>query len=196
MMNIIDGSSKSFTEGEVFREELIGRMKAASSKKNIFLTAPGGYGKTTAAAQWLGLLRKKTEKIVVRDSDNDAGVFYKRLATPLLALAGKRKDTPRSSVNLDGLLKIIDNLPKRNARCYLIIDDLHILKNDEMIRHLPALAKRLPFWVSLCLISRSEPSSALLETGLFEVFTREDFLFTPKEVEYLGTEKERNLTAC
>ena len=66
------------------RAALIKKMKKISAKKNIFLTAPGGYGKTVAAAQWLSSVRGKTAKMTARDADNDPGVFYRRLATTLL----------------------------------------------------------------------------------------------------------------
>ncbi|MCL2099654.1 MAG: LuxR C-terminal-related transcriptional regulator [Oscillospiraceae bacterium] len=193
-MSINGGIPEYFGDGIIFRENLIRRIKSASVKKNIFLTAPGGYGKTAAAEQWLGSLRKKSEKILVQDTHNDPGVFYKQLASSLLALAGRWKNAPRLNVSFDGLLKIVDSLPNRNARCYLFIDDLHVLKNEEIINRLPAFAERLPAWLCVCIGSRAEPSAALLETGRFEMFGREDFLFTPQEVEYLGAEKEHELT--
>ena len=73
----------------VLRAALLKKMKNISAEKNIFLTAPGGYGKTIAAAQWLSSVRGKTAKMTARDADNDPGVFYGRLAATLLRLAGR-----------------------------------------------------------------------------------------------------------
>ncbi|MCL2096329.1 MAG: LuxR C-terminal-related transcriptional regulator [Oscillospiraceae bacterium] len=184
-----------FDDGIVFRETLVKKIKAASIKKNIFLSAPGGYGKTTAAKQWLASVRRKSEKITVGEDDNDSGVFYKRIASSLLSLAGRYKDAPRAaSVTFDALLEIMGQISRRNPRCCLVIDDLHILKNEDIINRLPIFASRIPGWLSLCLVSRREPSDILKDAGKFEVFTREDFLFTPEETAILGEEKAHKLT--
>ena len=85
--------------GQVPRTALIQKMKTISAKKNIFLTAPGGYGKTIAAAQWLSSVRGRTAKMAARDADNDPGVFYRRLAATLLRLTGQEKEIPKTDIS-------------------------------------------------------------------------------------------------
>ena len=131
--------------GIIPRAALIQKMKAVSAKKNIFLTAPGGYGKTIAAAQWLSSVRGKTAKMTARDADNDPGVFCKRLAAVLLKLTGQEKtisELPGAGISFDGLLEIIRLLPEKKPRCYLVLDDLHMIKNEEIINNVPVLISR------------------------------------------------------
>ena len=73
--------------GTVPRVALIQKMKDISARKNIYLWAPGGYGKTIAAAQWANSVRGKTVKITVGESDNVPDFFYKRLALSLFTFA-------------------------------------------------------------------------------------------------------------
>ncbi|MCL2043578.1 MAG: LuxR C-terminal-related transcriptional regulator [Treponema sp.] len=168
-------------------------MKAISAKKNLFITAPGGYGKTVAARQWLSSVRGKTARMTVGDADNNPGFFCKRLASVLLEFAGSKKTIPESSISFEKLLEIIKQMPEKRARCYLVIDDLHMITNQEIIENMPTVTNRLPPYIGRCLISRSQPSAALMETGLFELITMDDLLFSPEEVEYFGAEKDCEL---
>ncbi|MCL1808934.1 MAG: dockerin type I domain-containing protein [Clostridiales bacterium] len=178
----------------IFRAELIQRMKTASAGKHLFLAAPGGYGKTVAAVQWLFSLRNKAEIIVVGDADNDADVFYRRLARALLTLTGKAKTLSKADMTFDQLLETVRRLPVRSPRVYLLIDDMHALKNEEVVSSLPRIVSHLPPYVGLCMASRSDPPASLPETGRFEVLTQRDFLFAPEEIASLGAEKGRSLT--
>ena len=173
----------------IFRAELVQKMKTMSAKTNIFITAPGGYGKTVAAGQWVSVMRKKAEFIIVTDADNDPGVFYRKLARALLILAGKTNSLPQSNMSFDRLLETARSLPTRHSRVYLIIDDLHILRNEEIINSLRMTLNRFPAYICLCLISRSEPSKTLLETGKFEIIRQRDLLFTSKELKPLIEEE-------
>ena len=181
-------------EETIFRTGLIQKMKTIPAGKHIFLQAPGGYGKTVAAGQWLSFLRKKTESISVTDADNDPEVFYRRLARAFLLLTGKAQSLPPMGVTFDRLMETAGRLPSRNPRVYLLIDDLHMLNNEEIIGNLPLIISRLPAYIGLCMASRLEPFPSLLETRRFDVLTKNDLLFTPEEIASLGAEKGRNLT--
>ena len=178
--------------GMVPREGLVKKMKSISS--HLFLSAPGGYGKTVAAMQWLYSVRGKTAKITAADADNDPGVFYGRLAAALLKLTGKGKNIPGTVISLDRLLGLIRLLPEKSVRRHFVLDDLHMINNQEIIGCLAHIVARLPCYIRLCLISRSEPPAGLMKTGLFEAITQEDFLFSSKEVEWLSIERDRVLS--
>ena len=189
--NIYSGLSAS---GTIPRSSLIQKMKNISAKKNIYICAPGGYGKTVAASQWLNAVRGKTTKMTVGEADNDPGVFYNRLALMLLRLTRKEKTMPSSGISFDKLLEIIKQLPDNRSRCYFVLDDLHIIRNQEIIDNMPIIASRLPGYLGSCLVSRSEPTGPLMETGLFETLTMDDLLFSLEEVENLSAEKDRELS--
>ena len=179
------------------RTALLKKMKEISAERNIYMFAPGGYGKSVAAAQWLSSVRGKTERITVKDKDNDQRIFYTRLAKALIKLAAGEKQnlhqTADSVDSFDKLLDIIGLLPNKNPRCYFVLDDLHMLKNKEILAGIPAIVSRLPGCIRCLLAGRSEPAQGLTETGLFGVITKDDLLFSPEEIEWLGAEKDREL---
>jgi LuxR family maltose regulon positive regulatory protein len=181
--------------GIIHRQALIEKMKKISMKKNIYISAPGGYGKSVAAAQWLSFIRGKKAVMAIIETDNNPENFYKRLAENILKLVkGSAVSAPEAGVSFDGLLEIIKKLPPKSPRCYLFIDDAHILKHEEIIRHMPIIAKRLPGYICCCLAGRAEPNAGLLETGLYEVLDIFDLVFSPEEIEWLVAGKKHVLT--
>ena len=197
MTDTARGFSNLSAAGIILRAALIQKMKAISAKKNIFLTAPGGYGKTVAAMQWLASVRGRTAKMIARSEDNDPGFRYMRLATALLRLTEQEKNIPvqpGAGISFDRLLEIVRMLPEKKPRRYLVIDDLHMIKNEEILNNMPIITTRLPGYICRCLVSRSEPMAPLLETGLFEVITKDELLFSPEEVEALSVEKAHGLS--
>ncbi|MDR0220073.1 MAG: LuxR C-terminal-related transcriptional regulator [Lachnospiraceae bacterium] len=176
----------------VHRDSLLNSFQSKSAHKHLFVTAPAGYGKTVAATQWLGFMDKPATILKARDQDNDPNVFYHRLAMALMKLAGKSPQTPALSLN--ALFCSVGQMPARHARCYLLLDDFHKIKNEDIINNLPLIVTHLPSYVRLCLIGRAAPPDALLETGRFEVLNQGDFLFTDEEIEWLGMEKGCALT--
>ena len=184
------------TVGMVPRTALVKKIKTVPAGKNIFLSAPGGYGKSVCAAQWLSSARGKTAYITAADSDNNPETFYKRIAAALLNLTKKHKsikDLPETGISFDNLLNICRSLPEKSTRLYFVLDDLHIIKNEEIINNLPVIAAYMPGYVCCLLVSRSEPTEAFVKTGLIEVIGKDALLFSPDEVEWLGAEKNREL---
>jgi len=181
--------------GYVPRAALVKKMRAiAVIPKHIYITAPGGYGKTVAVGQWLSSVRGKTAKMTVRDADNNSDIYYARLAASLLKLTNSKKHLSETAISFDQLLDIVNSLPTKVSRRYLAVDDVHLIENEETMEHAPLLAQCLPEYICLCIISRAEPAKQLLRTGLFEVLTKEDFLFSVEETEWLSMEREHDLS--
>ena len=175
------------------RDALVKKMKGISKAKNIFITAPGGYGKSTAAKQWLSSVRGKTAYMVLDEADNDPEAFYMRLADELLKLMGKEKSSG-TGVPFGELLEIIGQLPKKSSRRYLLVDDVHMITNEEIVSRTPVILTHLPGYICCCLIGRTQPAQALLEIGRFEVITHDSLLFNEEEIQWLGAEKDHILT--
>ena len=134
-MDRANGIDSGFSSpGIVYRTALIKSMLQKSREKNIFISAPGGYGKTVATAQWLASVRGATARITVCGTDNDQGVFYGRLARAVFKLAGKEEAFPNAKYTPDVFFEALTLLPAKRARCYLLIDDLHMLKNEDIDR--------------------------------------------------------------
>ncbi|MCL2222601.1 MAG: LuxR C-terminal-related transcriptional regulator [Oscillospiraceae bacterium] len=177
------------------RDALVKKMKRISATNNIFIAAPGGYGKSTVARQWLLSVRGKTATIVLGEADNDPEVFYLRLADILQKLMGEEKKSGKVyGISFGELLEIIGQLPEKRTRHYLLVDDVHMITNEEIESRIPVLLSRLPSYICVCLVGRSQLAEAALENGRFEVITQDDLLFSEEEIQWLGEEKDCILT--
>ena len=194
MMSENNGSVTGISVTEVVpRDALVKKMKNISRSKNIFIYAPGGYGKSIAAAQWLSSVRGKTTKMVLGDADNNPEIFYKRLSSIFLKIV-KKPHTSAAGSSLAELLEIIGRLPEKGLRNYLLFDDVHMITDEEIINSIPIILTRLPDYICCCLAGRSQPTQTFMETGLYEIITQEDFLFSAEEIQWLGEAKDHTLT--
>jgi len=85
--------------GQVPRAALVQKMKKKSAKKNIFISAPSGYGKSIAAAQWLSSVRGNTAKMTIKYEDNNPEVFYKHYISILINLTKMKKYPPPRAIS-------------------------------------------------------------------------------------------------
>ena len=131
-------------EGQVPRTALVRRMKKASAKNNIFLTAPGGYGKTTAVTQWLHAVKGKTARMTASHADNNPSIFYKHLASMLTLLTGVGEELGAADVTFNRLLEVVSALPEKSERVYFALDDLHMITNEEIHSNRLVFIERLP----------------------------------------------------
>jgi LuxR family maltose regulon positive regulatory protein len=188
---------KSSRSDRILRYDLIQKMKKIDAKKkNIFIHAPGGYGKTTVARQWLEAVSADAPAILtVSGADNDPGVFYPRLTREIMKLIGANPTEPPEVYDAETLLNTITAFPRTSARRkYILLDDLHVLRNRDVLNILRGYASKLPSYVCVCGVSRAAPSQELVDTGLFSSITKEDLAFSPEEVESLGAANDLTLT--
>ena len=187
-------SSTGSAAGKIPRPLLIKKIADKSFKNNIFITAPGGYGKTIAAMQWLDYVHGATAQIIIGNKDNAPSFFYKRLALKLMQLVKIEIDSSDTVFTIDNFIETLAALPVKHSRCFLMIDDLQKISNYEILNSLPFILTHIPNYVCICMISRSAPTKSLLDAGLFEVLTQDELLFSSEEIEYLGAEKDLKLT--
>ena len=181
-------------DGQVPRYALIQKMKKIAKQKNIFISAPGGYGKTTAADQWLSSVKGKTVKVNLRESDNVPNALYRRFIEAVHKLIGKKPVPDDVVVTFERFLNMLNKLPKKNTRKYLIFDDFHLIKNEETLSRCAIITEYMPKYITQCLISRSEPPPTIVDAGKFKVITADELLFSQEECEWLALEKDLSLS--
>ncbi len=126
----------------IFRHSLIKKIRDLP-ERHVFISAPGGYGKTIAATQWIASGRGAVVKMTAGDADNDPNVFFRRIAQALCRLTGT-KTSPAMFTAAD-IVRM--PFPARHARCHLLIDDVHRIENSEALDGLSLIAARLPGYV-------------------------------------------------
>ncbi|MCL1904345.1 MAG: LuxR C-terminal-related transcriptional regulator [Oscillospiraceae bacterium] len=186
--------------GVVPRHNVVKKMKTISTKKNIFITAPAGYGKTIAAEQFLVSVRGFSTKLAVTNDMNIPRVFYSKIALSLLKLVNITQNFPHLSdlknfeLTLEDFLVLLKKFPIKNARCYLLTDDFHLIKNKDVLNKLPMIIAQVPGYIRLCFVSRNAPINGLMNTGLFECLYQDDLIFSAEETEWLGAERDITLS--
>lgn len=146
-------------------ERLKERLCEVNSHPITTVTAPMGFGKTTALNWWAKHLTKGRDKavvlrqMIVTDSVTDfwsgfcrAFKGYPELSEQMKAL-GYPKDAPAMSL-LSEL--IYDALSSSPCQVYFIMDDLHLLEKITVSPLLLLLSRNLPDCMHLILLSRNQ----------------------------------------
>jgi len=174
-----------------------------SQSKAIYVSAPGGYGKTIAVSQWMNKCHRTNAIISLDEHDNDPVHFCKRFCAVLhacqpnnTALAEVISHPAFTSAPGEFTLKAISTLTKRK-RCVLAIDDLHVLQSNEIIKLLLLFFKRLPDNIQVILINGNDLPPGFSELwlkGQLAYITSKDLLFNNDEISRLYKKRGISLT--
>lgn len=177
----------TFVSRDRLAEDAVGRCRFT------LVCAPAGYGKSVLVADWAARVAAGGEPVAwlsLQEQDDSPYEFWSALIEALL-LAGLRGRTAQ----LDGLsppprgteprfvTKVVESLLIAGVR-WIVLDDVHLLHDDEVLRGLEVLLAALPPEVGLVMASRSEPSLPLhrlrLDGSLADVRGK-DLAFTDGE---------------
>ena len=131
------------------------------TQKIIYIHAPAGFGKTTAAQLWLQQ-KEATEKIIWHTLDERGNITFP------------------------------DEKPYT-----LVLDDLHIIKNHEVLECLPTLLKQLPENCTVLILSRTAPPNSFSEmilNGTVAVIDGEHLKFSFGEIKNLFAKNGKTIT--
>lgn len=159
------------------------------------VTAPAGYGKTTAVAEWAAHTDSPVTWLMLDEYDNELIAFL------AYAIAAVRILHQGACSDLEGLLglpelpdpewlavvfcKEIDDLPERFV---LVLDDFHLVTDPAVHQFIDALLRRPPLQMHLLITSRVQPPLMLnrlrANRRLNELHT-DDLRFSREETEKL-----------
>jgi LuxR family maltose regulon positive regulatory protein len=137
------------------RERVVAEIGACATRAQVVLiSAPAGYGKSTALAQWAAAQQPGTVGWVSLDSgDNDPPRFWLHVAHALRLPAdtGLGAAQPGSRQHLDAMLAALD---RREGRFRLVLDDYHVIDNGALRAQLAEVLDELPAGVGVLVGSR------------------------------------------
>jgi LuxR family maltose regulon positive regulatory protein len=155
--------------GYVVRPHLLKKMDEALECRLTLVSAPAGAGKTTLVSAWASALRKQGGVVgwyALDALDNDLARFLEHLVA-CLEESGTviDMDTPLSSpgdaVNsrdvLDNVIRGLLNLKRQ----LLILDDYHLIQEQEVHAAVTYLLDHMPPCLHLVLLTRSDPPFGL-----------------------------------
>ncbi len=147
----------------VSRRAVNRKLEEALNRRLTVISAPAGCGKTSAVLKWLETVPMPAAWFTIDAGDNDSAAFWRYFCAALDAvLPGISRDTEYvfSSPELQNanihINIIIDRLSEAPA-FLLVLDDLHLITDNDILQGLSYLIDYLPAKMHLLLISRTEP---------------------------------------
>lgn len=151
----------------IVRQSVLERLAGAVTHPLTIVSAPAGFGKTTAVAQWAAAARQRVVWVSLDADDQDPMRFWARV---LAALDPHLPGLCRTSLSPLAAMSQAD-LPNHAARMLLnafeaasepvtlVLDDYHVLaaQHATIHRDLAFLIAHVPQTAHLVLISRTEP---------------------------------------
>jgi len=160
------------------RPKLMARITDLARRGVLFIHAPAGYGKTTAAAQWIG--GRKAGWFSLDEYSSVPANFYRGILTALSAPAPEDfDDAPR-----EAMIAVLQKL--REWPAVLVIDDFHLISDSAAAAALPIIRSRMPESASFLVLSRNPPPDGLREHIIKGAVRRiDDLRFSGEEISAL-----------
>ncbi len=147
------------------RSQLSALLHTGLPKRLLAVTAPAGYGKTTALAQFVAQIEPHgitTAWLSLDAEDNDPLRFMRYLAAALhhadarLGRSALAQADGANMASLDALVAaLLHDLLGHDRRLLLVLDDFHLVQHDGVHRKLEWLVAHLPPTVGLVIASRT-----------------------------------------
>jgi LuxR family maltose regulon positive regulatory protein len=155
--------------GTVARQALLGRLHGELRAKLVLITAPAGWGKTSLLRDWCASAEAAaTAWLSVDQGDNDLARFWTgviaavRTVHPRVGADTLRiLRTPGGKTADSALPPLINDLARLPDRLTLVIDDLHVITNDDIAQWFRFLVDHLPPTLGLIAATRSDPALPL-----------------------------------
>ncbi len=145
------------------RLELLRRFDKASEKRCIYVNAPGGCGKTVSTLLWIQKSGCIPIWLGLDAYDNTPAVFYRFFCSSLFfaipqkeSLSAIVMDSAFNDSPVEYTIDILSRFSFDSRKYALVLDDFYFITNEEILKSLIYIVKRLPLSVTVVFLSRSE----------------------------------------
>ncbi|MDR0946588.1 MAG: LuxR C-terminal-related transcriptional regulator [Ruminococcus sp.] len=159
----------SLPENVMPRTALIQSFDKAAESRFVYVCAPAGSGKTVSALLWIESKSLETIWIGLDKYDSVPSVFYKQLSLGLFSKQPQNKgmlevlNNPIFSASpVENTIALINEMHPDDTPFALVLDDLHLIKNNEIFKAIPFIIKRLPANFTVIFLSRFAPPDEFL----------------------------------
>jgi len=185
------------------RQDLIRTLNERKDDRILAVCAPAGYGKTVAITQWLNKDTRAKAIFSLDEYDNNIASFCERFCTALLSCQPHNHTLSeivfhpsfRNAPN-EFAIRAVCALSNRK-QTVLVVDDLHLIHNNEVLQLFLIFFKRLPSKFQIVLISRHDLPIAFSEfwlKGYVACIGAEHFLFSVDEIKALYKKRGSQIT--
>ena len=184
------------------REDLLNTFEQRAQKQYIYINAAGGYGKTISTLLWLNKTNRIYSWMFFDEYDNMLPMFYRSLCRSILAasLSAWEDSTEPNQNNelLDAVgtpafaaspveiaMEIISTIKWKPGKYALVLDDFHYIVDNEILKSLPYVLKRLPSFVNVLFLSRMPLPNVMhmiADNDKTSFIVSDELKFTPEEI--------------
>ncbi|HWP95571.1 MAG TPA: LuxR C-terminal-related transcriptional regulator [Syntrophomonadaceae bacterium] len=178
----------------ISRQHLYKKLDNPLKRKLTLVTAPSGYGKTTAVLEWLQKSGVESAWLSVDQNDNNPLRFWRYLCAALdkiapgIALEAEYVFSSQELINAHIQINIIiDWLMMIEYDFTFVIDDVHLISNPLIWKGLSYLIDYLPPRMHLLFISRISPGGRLAKHSIksqVQKLVANDLRFREEEIEW------------
>ena len=150
------------------RRSLYDMLNERLNRKLILVSAPAGYGKTTTLTDWIEKNEIPTAWFSIDTRDNDPYEFFTFVISSIqrtFETIGKNSLellTPPGTVGLDYIIELlINDLLKIEKDLLLVLDDFHLINNEQVIDIVSFLLEFKPKHFHVAILTRSDPAIPL-----------------------------------
>jgi LuxR family maltose regulon positive regulatory protein len=151
----------------VARPRLVEMLDGAREARLILLSAPPGFGKTTALGDWLAVSETRCAWLSLDESDNDPVRFLRYLWAAVARVGAVPEDEPPEATRLaeadpiDVAGEIAMLLADHPDPVLLVLDDFHVIEAPEVHRSVAFMLDHLPPQARLAICTRADPALPL-----------------------------------
>ena len=174
------------------RHELLIRFHQLAKKKLVYISAPAGSGKTVSSILWMKKSNRKPVWIGLDAYDNSISIFYRMFCAGILSV---QPDNSRMieiiqnpafySAPVEHTIMLLSEFRADEGDYVLALDDFHTITNQEILKSLPYILRRLPHSFVTFILSRNEPEkyiSEYINTRQAAVIGKDDLSFSAEEI--------------
>ncbi len=154
----------------VVRPRLTERLNDGLSRKLTLISAPPGFGKTTAISDWIAQSRCAVTWVSLDDGDNDPVRFWSYLIAalqrlnPTMGLHSMALLRSLQPIQIESILTFLVNEIDAFADTFaLVLEDYHLINVPAIHQGLTFLLDHLPPQMHLYMTSRSDPHLPLAQ---------------------------------
>jgi LuxR family maltose regulon positive regulatory protein len=152
----------------VARPDLTARIEAAPQARLILVTAPPGFGKTTALTEWLSTTdsRPSIAWVSVDERDNVPRTFWRYVLTALTRTTSSARpaltsfDRPETPLEVV-LAQLVNELDLSTDDVVLVLDDFHTITDGTIIASMEFLIENAPANLRIALAGRADPALSI-----------------------------------
>jgi LuxR family maltose regulon positive regulatory protein len=148
----------------VSRTHLVEQLNSGLNGKLTLISAPAGFGKSSLVSEWVNQNRRPTAWITLDKNDNDLRRFLAYLVASLQSInIDVEEQLPENHPTLqyikieDILIPLINQIANTPGEYSLVLDDYHLIQNQEDHTALAFLLENLPPTMHLVIASRADP---------------------------------------